>query len=277
MRTTVSRMVRIIAITSALGYLGVIGVLAFFENQLVYHPIPAAKGWMPPPIDDIQEVVLDSADGNRIGAWWLPCPGSDRSLLYLHGNAGNLSHRGSSVVKMRTLLNAGILIVDYPGYGKSTGRPSESGCYHAADAGYHFLVDQQKRSPESLILYGGSLGGAVAIDLASRKPHHGLVVVKSFTSAPDVGGKWFPWIPVRWIMRNQFRSIDKIGQIKSPVFIAHGDRDSIVPYEHGRILFEAASEPKAFIDLNGQDHNDPLPKSFFDDLSRFLETHPAVR
>lgn len=265
------RLLRTAAITLAVGYVGVIVLLASFENRLVYHPVTKEKDWAPLPSQDVEEVELTSADGNRIGAWWLPCPGSERSTLYLHGNAGNLSHRGNSIVKLRKKLNSSVLIIDYPGYGKSTGSPSESGCYHAADAGYDFLVNEKKCAPEKMILYGGSLGGGVAIDLATRKPHQAVCVVKTFTSAPDVGSKWFPWIPVRWFMRNQFRSIDKIASIKTPMFIGHGDRDSVIPFEHGEALFKAANEPKEFVRLARQDHNDPLPDEFFQKLNEFLK------
>ncbi len=276
-KTSLRRLAITVVSTLAAIYVGLIVLIASFENRLVYHPRTKANGWVPKPTDEIQDVELASADGNRLGAWWLPCLGSDRSLLYLHGNAGNLSDRGDSIVKMRKHLDASVLIVDYPGYGTSTGAPTEAGCYAAADAGYDYLVNAQKRDPKQLILFGGSLGGAVAIDLATRKPHQAVVVVKSFTSAPDVGGRWFPWIPVRWFMRNQFRSIAKIGTLHTPIFIAHGDRDSVIPFEHSEALFQAANEPKAFLRLANQDHNDSLPREFFDDLDAFLAKNRTSR
>jgi uncharacterized protein len=267
-------LVRLVAIV-LMGYLGIICVLSFFENKLVFVPAVAPRDWAEPPTDEIQEVELKSADGNRIGAWWLPCPGSDATILYLHGNAGNLSHRGGSVVKLRRILNAAVLIIDYPGYGKSTGSPTEQGCYRAAEAGYDYLVNEQKRRPDSLLLYGASLGGAVAVDVGARRPHGALVLIKSFTSAPDVGASRFPWLPVHWVMRNRFASIDKIGSIHTPVFIAHGDIDSVIPFAHGEALFQAANEPKEFLRLEGQDHNDGMPEEFFDRLKAFLTKNAA--
>ncbi len=271
MAASLWRLAKIAAITLVVGYLGVIGVLSFLENRFVYHPRSAAQGWKSPPDAEIQEIELTSADGNRIGAWWLPCEGSERTILYSHGNAGNLSDRGDSILKMRKHLSASVLIFDYPGYGKSTGFPSETGCYQAADAAYAYLVDVQKRDPQQLILWGGSLGGSVAIDLAVRKPHQRVVVVKSFTSVPDVGGRWYPWIPVRWIMRNQFRSIDKIVNVRTPILIAQADEDRIIPFAHGEALFQAANEPKTFVRLVGQDHNDSLGSDFYDEVRRFLQ------
>ena len=253
-----------------IAYLGVLLVLSFFENRLVFRPASAAESWIPPPTDEIRDVELTSAAGDRLVGWWLPCPGSERTILYFHGNAGNLSHRGNSIVKMRKLLNAAVFIIDYPGYGKSSGSPTEAGAYQAADAAYDWLVQSEKRDPKNLILYGGSLGGGVAIELATRKTHQALVVVKSFTSVPDVGAGIFPWLPVRWIMRTRFDSIGRISTLRGPVFIAHGDRDTIIPYAHGEALYAAANEPKRFHRLEGQNHNDALPEGFFAELKRFL-------
>lgn len=259
--------------TLVIGYLGVVFVLALLENSLVFHPVTAARDWVPPPIDEFEEIRLASADGTPIHAWWLPRPGSERTVLYLHGNAGNLSHRGNSVVKLRKLLDASVLILDYPGYGKSGGAPTEAGCYLAGDAGYQWLTQAQGRDPKQLILYGASLGGGVALNLATRHPHHALVLLKTFTSAPDVGARWFPWVPVRWIMRNRFDNLDRIKGLRTPVFIAHGTADDIIPFEHGERLYAAAGEPKAFLKLDGQNHNDALSENFFQELRAFLDRH----
>lgn len=273
MKSILLRLVRTALITLAVGYLGVIALLSYFENRLVFRPAKFTETWVPPPSNEIQEIELTAADGCRLGAWWLPCPNSDRSILYLHGNAGNLSYRGGSMLKLREQLKGSVLIVDYPGYGKSEGSPSEDGCYCAADAAYEYLVSEQKVEPEKVILWGGSLGGGVAIDLAARKKHQALIVIKSFTSLPDVGSQRFPWIPVHLLMRNQFRSIDKISKIHTPVYIAHGDRDTVIPFEHGQRLFEAANQPKAFLTIPGNDHNDALPGELFTKVNAFLAEH----
>jgi len=192
-------------------------------------------------------------------------------LLYCHGNAGNLSHRGGSIAKLREIFKMHVLIFDYPGYGKSEGRPSEQGCYHAADAAYAFLTDTQEIQPNNILLYGGSLGGGVAVDMASRHPHMALVLLKTFTSAPDVGASLFPWLPIRRVMRNRFDNLSKIKSCKQPVFIGHGTADKIIPFVQGKRLFEAANEPKRFFPMENSDHNDPLPAEFFVDLKTFLK------
>jgi uncharacterized protein len=264
------RVVRILVFA----YLGVCFVLWLLENSLVFRPSTAQDDWQPAQRPDIQDVVLPSTDGTRLHAWWLACPGADQALLYCHGNAGNLSHRGGSIAKFREFLKVHVLIFDYPGYGKSGGRPSEQGCYYAADAAYAFLTTIQKISRERILLYGGSLGGGVAVDLAARKPHRGLILVKTFTSAPDAGATMFPWLPVRWLMRNRFDNLGKIKSCARPVFIAHGTADALIPFAQGRRLFEAANEPKQFFTLEGADHNDPLPVEFFTALREFLRENP---
>src|SRR5262249_23071033 len=152
---------------------------------------------------------LISQDGTRLHAWWCPRAGGLGTLLYCHGNAGNLSHRREAVRSWQEHLNQQVLIFDYPGYGRSAGSPNEEGCYRAADAAYHWLMRTQHVRPEDLLIYGGSLGGGVAVDLASRRPHRALVLVSSFTSLPDMAQTLYPWLPARWLVRTRFDSAAK--------------------------------------------------------------------
>ncbi len=251
-------------------YLGVMIVLWLLENWLVYHPVSPAQDWCPPPNDRVRDLELTTAQGTRIHAWWCPVEGASGALLYCHGNAGNLSQRASSITGLQKVLNESILIFDYPGYGKSSGRPSEAGCYAAADAAYDWLVEKQKVPPEKVLIYGNSLGGGVAVDLASRKPHRALILLKTFTAMPDVGQRLYPWLPVRWLMRNRFDSVAKISRCRQPVFVAHGRPDGLVPFRLGEQLFAAANEPKFFFPMDGVDHNDPVPPELFAALQDFL-------
>jgi fermentation-respiration switch protein FrsA (DUF1100 family) len=261
-----------------LGYVGLVSMLLFFENWLVFPATTAAQHWQPPPPNaGIQDVYLPSADGTRIHAWWCPAEDSDLALLYCHGNAGNLSHRGQSIVKLRERLGVSVLIIDYPGYGKSEGSPTEQGCYLAADAAYAWLTDEKKIAPKKIILYGGSLGGGVVTDLASRKDHRALVLIKTFTSMPDVASSLYWWLPApkQLLMRNRFDNQSKIGSIHRPVFVAHGTADTLIPHSHGVKLFEAANEPKRFYSMPGGGHNDGLPDEFFTSLRKFLQDNPV--
>lgn len=240
-------------------YVGVILVLLALENSLVYHPIREAEEWLPPPNQRVEDVSLATLDYTPIHAWW--CPAEDGgaeqgAVLYCHGNAGNLSHRGASIQSWLQGVGLPVLIFDYPGYGRSGGTVSEAGCYAAADAAYDWLTRIKQIPPEKVVLYGDSLGGGVAVDLASRRPHRALVLVNTFTSIPDVATKLYPWLPVRWLMRNRFDSGGKIGRCKQPVLIAHGTADRLVPFVQGQRLFATAHEPKQFFAMEGYDHND---------------------
>ena len=262
-------------------YLGIVIVLMLLENWLLFHPLRATQYWLPPPNGLVQDVELWTSNGTRIHAWWCPPKNwlpAQGALLYCHGNAGNLSCRGDAVTLWQQALGVAVLIFDYPGYGRSDGRPTETGCYAAADAAYQWLIQSRGIQPERLLIYGGSLGGGVAVDLASRQPHRALLLVKTFTSIPDAAQSVYPWLPARWLVRNRFDNLEKIGRCTRPIFIAHGTTDSLVPFVHGQRLFEAASEPKRFLAMAGVDHNDGLSPQFFAALRPFLdESSPAAR
>lgn len=249
-------------------YLGVLLVLLLLENVLVYHPLAAETHWKPPANQGFEDVRLTAADGTPIHALWCPKPGADKAMLYCHGNAGNLSHRSGIIKDFQQLFGVSVLIFDYPGYGLSGGKPSEGGCYVAADAAYDWLA--QRVPPQNIILFGKSLGGGVAVDLASRRPHHSLVLMKTFSSLPDVGQSQFPWLPARWLMRNRFDNLDKIGRCTRPIFMAHGDCDNLVPLQLGQRLFEAAPEPKTFFLVEGCDHNAAVSPGCLSALADFL-------
>jgi fermentation-respiration switch protein FrsA (DUF1100 family) len=252
-------------------YLGVIVVLLFLENYLIFHPTVAAAGWLAPPNLRVQDIELRTADGTQIHAWWCPREGAQGALLYCHGNAGNLSHRGEGIRRWQEGLKESVLIFDYPGYGKSAGKPHEQGCYAAGDAAYDWLTQQAGIPADRVVIYGGSLGGGVAVDLASRRPHRALVLVSTFTSIPDMAQQFYPWLPARWLVRTRFDNLQKIRQCHRPVFIAHGDEDGLVPYSHGQCLSDAANEPKRFFPMPGHDHGDALAADFFPQLRQFLQ------
>jgi fermentation-respiration switch protein FrsA (DUF1100 family) len=261
-------------------YLGVLVVMLCLENRLLFHPLRATDYWLPPPNARVQDVEMRTAGGTCIHAWW--CPVRDwepakGALLYCHGNAGNLSCRSDSVARWQQELGVSVLIFDFPGYGHSDGTPTEAGCYAAADTAYDWLVRTMKVPSERVLILGASLGGGVAVDLASRQPHRALILVKTFTSIPDAAQRVYPWLPVRWLVRNRFDNYEKIGRCRQPIFIAHGTADQLVPFAHGKRLFDAAREPKRFLTMTGLDHNDGLSPEFFSALRSFLdETAPAT-
>jgi fermentation-respiration switch protein FrsA (DUF1100 family) len=242
------------------------------ENALVFHPVRDAESWSSAPADlPVEDVWLRTADGTRIHAWWVPSPHSRGALLFCHGNAGNLSHRARTIGAVRLALGESVLIFDYPGYGKSEGQPSESGCCAAADAAFDWLTQTQNIPAERIILFGESLGGGVAADLAVRRPHRALVLVKTFASVPDMARNSWMTSASAAVVRNRFDNLAKIGRCRGPVVIAHGDRDEVIPLAQAKELYQKAQEPKWFCLLSGARHNDPLPAYFLMDLAAFLE------
>ena len=252
-------------------YLATIALLMIFENRLVFFPCPASTHWQSPPAQaTIQDVWLQTADG-RLHAWWIPHPDARGTLVYFHGNAGNLSHCAGLALLLRQSLGESVFLIDYPGYGKSDGEATEPGCYAAGDAAHEWLIQVQKVPPERIIIFGNSLGAAIATDLASRRPHRALVLSRAFTSAPAMAQHLYPFLPARWLTRSRFDNLAKIGSCSAPIFIAHGDSDGTVPCSQGRRLFEAAPGPKRFFLMPGCDHNDPFPPEFFTALADFLQ------
>jgi pimeloyl-ACP methyl ester carboxylesterase len=265
-----------LAVKGALVYLGVVILMLFLENSLLFPATRASSYWATAPSPQIQDVELTTADGVRLHAWWLPVKDSQGALLYCHGNGGNLSMRGPAILAQARELDVSVLIFDYPGYGKSEGRPGEQACYAAADAAYDWLTTQGI-APEEIILYGKSLGGGVATELATRRPHRALVLAKTFTSIPDLAQELYPWLPARWLMRNRFDNLAKIGRCPRPVLITYGDCDSLIRQHHSEKLHAAAREPKHLEVMPGCEHNSSMPAETLRALRVFLDTHAPVK
>jgi fermentation-respiration switch protein FrsA (DUF1100 family) len=249
--------------------------LLLLENRLLYHPVRADKEWCQPPNPRVEDVSLE-AEGVTIHAWWCPPAGWEPghgAMLYCHGNAGNLSHRADAIADWQKQRGEAVLIFDYPGYGRSAGKPSEAGCYAAAEAAYDWLVENRHVPPQRLILLGRSLGGAVATHLAVERPHRALVLISPFTSIPDMAQEQFPWLPGRWLVRNRFDNLARIGDCRQPLFIAHGTDDGLVPFAQGEALFAAANEPKHLHPMTGAGHNAPLGSEFYRRLREFLASY----
>ena len=233
----------------------VYAALRFAANSAVYYPLRYPDGlWNLQRDVAATEVWLTAPDGVKLNAWWIRAPGARLVTVFFHGNAGNLTHR---IEHMQAIIAAGssLLLPDYRGYGKSEGRPSETGLYMDADAAYQWLIDQG-HAPERIVIQGESLGTAVAVDLAARKSCAGVVLEAPFNSASRVAAGILPFLgPL--IMRG-FDSKRKIGKVREPLLFVHGDRDEVIPYRLGQDLYAAAPEPKSFWTVAGAGHNNLL-------------------
>jgi pimeloyl-ACP methyl ester carboxylesterase len=175
---------------------------------------------------------------------------------------------------LRCLTNSDVFIIDYRGYGQSEGRPNEAGTYLDAEAAWRYLVEDRGIEPKQIIAFGRSLGGAVAAWLAIEHPPKGLILESTFTSVPDMAARQFPFLPVRWLARTQYNTIDRLPQIYVPLLISHSPDDRIIPYSHGQRLFEVANTPKYFLRMKGG-HNEGFlitGKPYEDMLQKFIAT-----
>lgn len=264
-------MLLLIVVSLVLGYLVLIVYVYTKQRALLYFPSREIEA-TPRNIGlDYQELTLKTKDGVDISAWYIPAGKPRGFILFCHGNAGNISHRLDSIRIFHSLA-FGVLIFDYRGYGKSRGSPDEEGTYRDAEAAWDYLVDSLHADPEKIVLFGRSLGSAVAAEVALRKQAAALVMESGFASVPELGKKYFPYLPVGIISRYHYASISKVGKIRMPKLFIHSPEDEIVPYEQGVKLFEKASEPKEFLKIAGG-HNEGFllsGKIYVDGLQAFL-------
>ena len=243
-------------------------------DMFLYHPERALEGTPALLGLPYEDVWFAAEDAVRLHGWFVPAPeAAATTLLWFHGNAGNISHRLDLMRLLRERLPVHLFLFDYRGYGRSGGRPSEEGLYRDARAALDALRRHHPARPEGIVYFGQSLGSAVAVELATRERPGGLVLEAPFTSVRDMGRATFPFLPVNLLVRNLFDSLGRIGRARAPLLILHGDRDEVVPYEQGRRLFAAAGEPKTFHAVRGAGHNDLAlvgGAPYFEAWSRFL-------
>jgi uncharacterized protein len=240
----------------AVAYAGLALLVYIFQSRLVFYPetdreITVTPSQIGLPYEDIH---LQTSDGISLHGWYIAALQPRGTVLFMHGNAGNISPRLDSV-QMFHRMGYNTLIFDYRGYGNSGGKPTEQGTYRDAEAAWRYLTEQRHISSCRIVLFGESLGGAVAAWLAARQKPAALVIASGFTSVPDLGQQLYPYLPVRWLARIRYDTRGYLRAVKAPVLIAHSPQDDIIPFEHGRALFAAANPPKQFLELAGG-HND---------------------
>ena len=272
------------AIGLAVGYGAIVGLAFAFQDQLLFQPSSRLLATPDEAGMPYETFHLDTEDGETLHGWWIPAPNVSRetspgastehTLLFFHGNAGHISGRLESVQQFHQL-GLNVLIVDYRGYGQSTGSPSEEGIYRDAEACWRYLTETKGLASQEIIVFGRSMGGGAATWLAAREKPGAVILESVFTNVPDVGAHHYSFLPVRALATNQFDNESRVGQIGAPKLFIHSRGDRVVPFELGRQVYEAAAEPKQFLEIEGG-HNDGFLVSadeYLRTIDDFLSKH----
>jgi fermentation-respiration switch protein FrsA (DUF1100 family) len=260
-----------------ISYVLVLLLIYFFQSRLVFMPYRKLEGTPAQAGILHEEVSLTAADGVRLHAWFAPAPGPLEprgTVLFCHGNAGNISHRIENLRKMRSL-GLSVLLFDYRGYGRSEGSPSEEGTYLDARAGWDWLANEKRIPADRVIVWGQSLGGAVASHLAAEVAPGALILESTFTSLPDVGADLYPFLPARWLARMRYDSLGNLQRVRCPVLVIHSRQDEQLRFAYAQRLFAAAPEPKEFLEISGG-HNEGFltsGRTYTDGINGFLKRH----
>lgn len=258
----------------------VVVLIRLLEKRFIFFPPRYPEGFDPAASTalPVEEVWITASDGVKLNASYWPNPASSIVLLWFHGNAENI---GQGLEQMKTFARLGVnvLELDYRGYGKSGGSPNETGIYRDAEAAYQYLVTSRNFQARNIFIYGHSLGGAVAIDLASRRECGGLIVESSFTRGREMARRMLLIPFLEYVPQSRFDSLAKIGRVRAPVLVIHGVEDTVVPFSMGQRLFQAAPEPKYFLAVEGAGHNDVFLSDgvrYLDRLKMFIDGASSV-
>ncbi len=238
-----------------LNSVGMALIVAFLGNRLVFYPSRYPEGtWSPDGLNNtFHDITFSTEDGLQLHGWWLPSD-TPETLLWCHGNAGNVTHR-LDLFQYLAALDIQILLFDYRGYGKSEGQPNEEGLYRDAEAAYRFLTEDRNIPTDDIYLFGRSLGGAVATKLASDVNAGGLILESTFTSIPEMSNASMPIPYLYLLLRTKMDSQSRIHNVTEPALHLHGQRDEVIPMSLGRRLFEQSTEPKAWVEFPEAGHD----------------------
>ena len=273
------RLLALAVLSCAMGYASVVAAMYGFQSGLVY--TPRDTGGLGAPgalaIAGSQRVAIRTADGETIAGWYVaPAKSGQPVFLFLHGKGGSLE-RKTWRWKRIAEHGAGVLAISYRGYPGSTGTPSEAGLRLDARAAYDWLIANGHR-PDDIVIHGLSLGSGVAVALARGVAARALILEAPYTAIVDVAAERFPWVPVRLLMKDRFASIETIAQVKMPILIAHGDRDTVIPYAHAERLHARARQPKVLARMAGSDHSTLTRDGLYEKhVWPFLEQGVAAR
>ena len=268
------RRFRLAAVVVLALYACALGMLFLNQRSLLYPASDRRTTALEAGLVGFQDLVLPTPDGVRLVAWWKPPQSGKALVLYFHGNGGSLWNRRLRA-KALTESGRGLLMISYRGYSGSTGSPTESGLHIDARTAYEWVA--QSYAASRLVAYGESLGTGVAVRLASELPLAGLILDAPYTSTADVASLIYWYVPVRWLMLDQFRSLDYIQAVKAPILILHGTDDRIIAFAFGEQLFEAAPDPKRFVRIEGGNHTRNLENGGMQAVEDFLAAVEARR
>lgn len=248
-------MLRFLAL-ALLAYFAVAVLACALQSKLLYLRSVPGRDLSATPADAglaFEETYIDTEDGLALHAWYVPADPARATLLFFHGNAGNVSHRIDSI-RIFHDLGLSVLIIDYRGYGLSEGRPSETGTRRDARAAWDHLVSERGVPPGRIVVFGRSLGAAVAAELARGRDPGAVILESAFTSVPDIAQEAYWFLPARWLSRFDYATADYVRDVTAPVLVIHSEDDDIIPLHHGLAVHDAAREPKRLLVLRG-DHN----------------------
>lgn len=258
------RALKSILLTAASAYLALVAALFIMQRSLLYRPNASDMEAVRASLPGVERLTLTSADGETLVAWHRPAREGQPLFIYLHGNGANLTARNRRLMEMAAQ-GWGLLGVSYRGYGGSTGSPTEDGLIADAEAGYA-KARELGIPPERIFLFGESLGTGVAIALAAKREVRGVALEAPYSSIADVASSIYWYVPVRYLLRDQYRSDERVINVRAPLFMMHGEADRVVPIRFGEKLFAAANEPKEFLRLSGVGHqplDDPRAQKRF--------------
>lgn len=239
-----------------LAYLAICIAMYMFQSRVIFFPDMDGRELHMSPANinlSFEDVHASTDDGETIHGWYVPADEAKVTLLFSHGNAGNISHRLESIALFNSI-GLNVLIYDYRAYGQSTGKISEQGFYQDVHAMWRVLTEDKKIKPENIVLFGRSLGAAITSQLATRVQAGGVILESPFTSVPDMGARLYPFLPVRLLSRFQLSNLAHVKKIKMPLLLVHSKDDEIIPYQQGEQVYHAANEPKDLLTIRG-DHN----------------------
>jgi len=259
------------------GYAVLVAAVFAFQGRMVYLPNQPGREVTADPGDiglEYEPVTLVTADRVRLDGWFVPAMPERAVVAFFHGNAGNIGHR-LETLRLLNQLGLSVLLVDYRGYGRSEGTPSEAGTYRDAEAAWRYLTEERSIPAGRLVLFGRSLGAAVAAHLATRHRPGALILESAFTSVPDLAARIYPFLPIRWISRFRYDTRAYAGQVSCPTLVIHSRDDTIVPIGHGRTILAELSVAHRFLEIGG-DHNTGFlnhEREYLEGIEAFLADH----